>query len=140
MRVIRKGIFETNSSTTHSCVIMTEKQYKDWEETDLYHFNAGWYNPWKERNLPVGLCPKDNKLYTQEEVLMFLKQIGYDYSPEDYEDYEDCDNLIDCFIKDSDYFIRYSDWENMELESDINYFTTDSGEIIVVICKYGADY
>ena len=31
-KVIRNGVFETNSSTQHTCVIMTEEQNKKWEE------------------------------------------------------------------------------------------------------------
>lgn len=34
---IRQGVFETNSSSMHSLIIATEKQYKDWVFGDLYY-------------------------------------------------------------------------------------------------------
>jgi len=82
-------------------------------------------------------------LYTQEEVLDFLKLAGYEYTPEDDpldEYYDEDEDPLDIFIHevDSD-FVSASRWNNSELEQDTNYYTTPGGEKIVVECKYGWD-
>lgn len=35
MKTIRNGTFETNSSSTHSIIIMTEEEYNNWENNKL---------------------------------------------------------------------------------------------------------
>lgn len=119
-KVIRNGVFETNSSTCHSVIIMTEEQNKKWEKENLYYYSGSrYYNPFKE--LPEDKQPKAGSLYTKDEVLEFYKLIGYE-SEEIYD------------------FISYEDWCNSEyLERDTNYYTTPGGEKIVVKCKYGYD-
>ena len=47
---IRPGVFETNSSSTHSLVICTKEQYEKWKNGDLL------WNGW------------DDKFITKEEV------------------------------------------------------------------------
>lgn len=37
MRQIRYGVFETNSSSTHSIVICTEKEYKQFQNDELMY-------------------------------------------------------------------------------------------------------
>ena len=55
MKVIRRGIWETNSSMTHSCVIMTAEQNKKWEEEVLYYYPVhDYWDPFKE-------LPEDEK-------------------------------------------------------------------------------
>lgn len=132
MRVIRKGIFETNSSTTHSCVIMTEDQHEEWEE-GLYYYNPSkWYDPFK--NLPEEEKPVAHELYTQEEVLEFLAKIGDVYNPDEYYSADD-------FIYEEAYwFVCYDRWKNDEyLEYDSTEYKTQGGENIIIECKFGRD-
>lgn len=140
--VIRRSIFDSNSSTMHTCVIMTEDQHRKWEDENLYYYNSnGWNYTYKE--IPEDKRPVNGMLYTQEEVLNFLKLAGYEYTPEDdpldeyYYEYED---PLDIFIHevDSD-FVSASRWNNFELEGDTNYYTTPGGEKIIVRCCYGWD-
>jgi len=137
-RVIRKCVWETNSSTSHSTVIMTADQYKRWEEENLYYYPPNkWYDPFEklsEDQKPVGGC-----LYTQEEVLQFYKLAGYEeYDPNYYGEEEFTE---DDYIREMGDFIGYGNWSEDEyLENDTNYYTTPGGEEIVVCCKYGNDY
>ena len=139
--VIRRSIFESNSSTSHSCVIMTEDQHRRWEDEKLYYYNSnGWRYMYEK--LPKNKQPVDGMLYTQEEVLNFLKLAGYEYNPEEelvgY--YDEDDDPLDIFIYElDDDFVSASRWNNSELEADTNYYTTPSGEKIVVECCYGWD-
>ena len=42
MKQIRKNVFETNSSSTHTLAICTEDEYKDWQDGKLL------FNKWNE--------------------------------------------------------------------------------------------
>ena len=133
-RVIRRSVWETNSSTSHSVVIMTAEQNDKWENEDLYYYPGRWDQTFN--NLSEEQKPKSGRLYTQDEILQFYRLIGYEYKPEE----EDEDYTVDDYIYEMGDFIGYNRWSNDEyLEQDTNYFTTPSGEEIVVHCKYGYD-
>lgn len=38
MKVIRRGIFETNSSSTHAMTICTEEEYDKWKKGERYYY------------------------------------------------------------------------------------------------------
>ena len=40
MKQIRKNVFETNSSSTHTLAICTEDEYKDWQDGKLLFING----------------------------------------------------------------------------------------------------
>ena len=136
--VIRRSVFDSNSSTMHTCVIMTEDQYKKWEDEGLYLYNSGGFD-FTYRKIPEDKRPVDGMMYTQEEVLNFLKLAGMEFNPDEWdEDYYD--DPVDEFIYESDgNFISASRWEYSEMERDTNYYTTPGGEKIVIECKYGYD-
>ena len=138
-RVIRNSVWETNSSTSHSVVIMTEDKYKQWEKENLYYYSKrSWYDPFDK--LPEDKKPKDGELYTQDEVLEFYKLQGYEYDPASG-DYDTDEENKDQYIREMGDFAGYDSWNNDEyLETDVNYYTTPGGEKIVVCCKYGTDY
>lgn len=132
-RVIRNCVFETNSSATHSVIIMTGEQSNKWEEGNVYYYNFGWWNPF--RDLPSEERPTSGCFYSLDEVLKFLEKMDYHYDPEEY------DESVDEFIKECDCgFITYEMWSESEWEEiDTNTYTTPGGEEIVVYCKYGRD-
>lgn len=137
--VIRKEVWETNSSTSHSVVIMTEDKYKQWEKENLYYYDGGrsWYDPFDK--LPEDKKPKADGLYTQDEVIEFYKLQGYEYDPTSG-DYDTDEENKDQYIKEMGDFASYDAWANDEyLEFDTNEFITPGGEKIVVCCKYGYD-
>ena len=134
-RAIRNSIYETNSSTTHSCIIMGEPQSELWETKNLYFYRGRWWDPFKdisEERRPVKYC-----LYTENEVLGFLELIDLHYNPNEWEN----NGGILQFIRECDCdFISYEMWEERELEEDVTTYTTPSGEKIIVYCQYGYDY
>ena len=132
-RVIRNCVWETNSSTTHSCTIMTKAQSDLWEEGNVYYYEISWWNSFED--LPKEEQPVNGMFYSQDEVLKFLEKIGYHYDPKEFED------DVTQFIKECDCdFMSYSMWEDDDwLDRDANTYTTPGGEEIVVYCKYGRD-
>ena len=121
-RQIRQGVFETNSSSTHSLTMMMKNDYKRWENENLYLYQgSGW--GW-DFNKPI-----NNTLYTKDEVVEFVKNYKY-YDSEDEINYE--------LIRDMD-FISFDDEGSEYLEGFYEEFTTPSGETIVAFGEYGYD-
>ena len=130
--VIRRYVFETNSSSVHSCVIMTEDQHKKWLCDNLYYYRIEYIDYF--RKIDKNLRPQEHQLYTQDEVMKYLELLDYHYDEEDYYDKDQYIRECDCG------FLSYNMWQHSDyLDYDINYFTTPSGEKIVVDCKYGRD-
>lgn len=127
MKVI-KTIFETNSSTTHSVVVMPKNNFDKWT-SGLYYFNGSYYG-----DEPKGEKPVEGEIYTEEQVLEFLSDMEYKYDEEYYDS-------VSKYVDDCDVgFISWESWfEDEYLETDITYYTTPGGEEIVICCKYGRD-
>ena len=121
-RQIRQGVFETNSSSTHSLTMLMKSDYKRWKEEEVYLYDgSGW--GWE-------FCkPIANHLYTRDEAVKFAKTNRY------YKDKEEIDNEA---LRDIG-FISWDDEGNEYLESFYQEFTTPSGETIVAFGEYGYD-
>ena len=115
---IRYGLFETNSSSTHSLIICTTEEYDKLYKNELYlYYDFGW------------------KLITAAEIDNI---IGPDYANwrllEADEQYE--------ILADHDIF-SYDNWVeryNDCLENFEQHYTTPKGEEIVAFGAYGNDY
>jgi hypothetical protein len=121
---IRRGVFETNSSSTHSLTMMMKDDYKRWENENLYLFNGYTYG-W-DFNKPV-----NNALYTREEAIEFVKNSRY-------YDTSSNDEIDDVYLREFD-FISFDDEGSEYLEGFYEEFTTPSGETIVAFGEYGYD-
>ena len=118
---IRRGVFETNSSSTHSLTMMMKSDYERWQREELYLYNgSGW--AW-DFNKPV-----TNRLYTRDEAVEFAKNYKY------YRGYE----IDDEYLRELD-FISFDDEGSEYLEGFYEEFTTPSGETIVAFGEYGYD-
>ena len=133
-RVIRDGVFETNSSTQHSIVILSEDNYNRWKEDDGLYVLKDYYYTWKGKKA----SPEIGKLYTRDEIRAIYEENGDDYWQ------EDDDAFMDWLYEDDwlkyEGFITYEDWRELELEQDENEFTSPSGDKMVALCAYGYDY
>ena len=80
MRTVRKGVFETNSSSTHSVTIMSAEDYKRWREEMLY------YDEYKDVLLTKEeLCDsvgEEYEDYARYNSIMTYKQFFNDHSLE----------------------------------------------------------
>lgn len=122
MRQIRRGVFETNSSSTHSLTMMMKSDYVRWHNEKLYLYGGGGYG-W-DFNKPVV-----NNLYTRDEVFEFVKNNRYYKNEEEIDD----DMARDCG------FIAWDDEGSGDFESFYQEFTTPNGETIVAFGEYGYD-
>ena len=81
-----------------------------------------------------------SRLFTEE----FLKAKGRIKDAPKEEDFEDYDEFEEAYEQwkydhEDEDFINFSDWENIDLEGDHEEYTTESGEILHILCKYGYD-
>lgn len=139
MKQIRRGVFETNSSSTHSITICSQEAYNEWKDGKLlfgdwnrdfikaeeltpydyecakakYESSKGkYYKNWEE------LSAEDQKDYTTEYVLMNKKKKSYDE------------------------YLTYKEWydrHNCGTETFSECYTTDSGDKIIAFGYYGYD-
>ena len=120
-RQIRRGVFETNSSSTHSLTMMMKSDYERWHNEKLYLYEGSW--GW-EYNKPI-----KNNLYTRDEAVEFAKSHMY---------YKDKKEIYDEMLRNMG-FISWDNKYNEYLESFYKEFTTPTGEIIVAFGEYGYD-
>lgn len=122
MKTIRANTFETNSSSTHSMIILTEEEYDKLESGELYL--------------------NDDEIITKEEAeKIFLKSMNEDkyIYDNDLSFEENIKNYLDEFDYYSyDFPQSLETWkEDNELEFDINKYVSPSGDKLKIICKYG---
>lgn len=119
---VRRGVFETNSSSVHSIAICTKDEFNAWRNGELYK-NDGW---WGNSILPY----VRKNFITKDEALNLISNSSY-YKP--MNEGEDI----------GEYFREYEiyDYENWgyDYETDVTNYTTPNGEEIVAVCYYGHD-
>lgn len=111
---IRRGVFETNSSSTHSICICSKTDYEKFIAGEL------WYSRWTD------------DLVTRQQINERIHKFFPDKNMEDYtvEELED-----DGFYSFDSYNEKISEWYEMY---DVEY-TTPGGETIVAFGYYGHD-
>lgn len=116
---IRRGVFETNSSSTHSITILSQEDYDKWRDEDLFYDED------------------EEKFYTREEVYDLIRNDEY-IQKNFSEQLNDIDWLDEYWGDNRWEFPKSIDFDS-NLEEDVNHFTTKSGDNIVIICRYGYD-
>ena len=122
---IRKGVFETNSSSTHSITMCNESDYNKWINGDLYLARWGY---------------KGKDFISREEYNADLKEYIDDYH-KSYPDevYEDSE-LEEDFRSDNGY-ISYKEWcDDFDYETEKSEFVSEHGDKVIALCYYGNDY
>lgn len=121
-RQIRRGVFETNSSSVHSLTMCSAEEYKKWEDGEVLF--------WGERD----------KFATKEEIIAELKVMegwngGLYYDDVDWDNEDDLHDVFsDEYIKSFDRFFE-NDW----YETYSYRHTTPSGDEVVAFGYYGHD-
>lgn len=129
MLQIRRNVFETNSSSTHSITMCSKDDYNSWANGDVY-LNDGWWSKDNESEY------KDKKFVTRDEAIDIIKCSGGDIEY-DNEYYESFDKYI---AEEYEIYTFDEYFENEYLESFKDSYTTDSGETVVAFGLYGYEY
>lgn len=122
-RQIRRGVFETNSSSVHSITMCTGEEYSRWENEEILY--------WTE----------EDKFGTREEIIEEMKKARWRYDNSlKFPDvnWENEDEVNSIF---SDYGVRtYEEYFDDEwYETYVETYTTPNGEEVVAFGYYGHD-
>jgi len=139
---IRKNIFETNSSSTHSLVICEDDDYKALENNEAFLAGSFGYSMTivKKEDLINYLHEKDS--WNKETWQDYCEETGL--NPESYEDF--ANSIIDGFRDGSDDDLSYEYHtfeqflENCEMETYNQQYKTKDGTIIHAFGAFGSDY
>ena len=138
MYQIRQGVFETNSSSTHSLCICTKKEYEDFKDGKLS------FNHYRDRledcNIPSNYMNRAKEYYEKNKTRFMLDWDNL--SPEDQKNYMinefDRSYKGDGIFKDNRTFEQFKDGFD-GLESYTRFFTSPSGDEMVAFGVYGYD-
>ena len=125
---VRQGVFETNSSSIHACVILPEDDYNRWKDDNLYVQSSNENNHMKFT------------VVTKNEVeSRFLDEYLSEISDSSRDNYDRID--FEDWIKWDKNLTRYKDpkYGDDYYDSDIMTFITPSGDIMVAANYYGYD-
>ena len=108
---VRKNVFETNSSSTHSLVMAVASDFDRWEAGEVYYCHYIWRDA--RDKFEIG------KFYPVAEIDAYYESID-----EERDEYEFC---------------TYEEFCATDLEVDEYSYTTPGGEVVRAIAKYGYD-
>lgn len=122
-RQIRRGVFETNSSSVHSLTMCTAEEYRKWENGEVLY--------WEDKD----------KFGTREDIIEELKTLRYSWSKELYypdTNWEDKDDVNDVFSDER--IMTYEEYfDNDDFETFEDRYGTPSGDVVVAFGYYGHD-
>ena len=132
-RQIRRSVFETNSSSTHSLTMCSKEQFDDWKNGKLM------YDRWAEKFVEPKTLTEQDKNNAKEE---------YDYKKSTF--WKDWDALSEKEKEEwykkyaaehnikNNHCETYEEWCNdWNLEHFTDTYTTPGGETIIAFGKYG---
>ena len=127
MRTVRRGTFETNSSSTHSITMCMESDYEKWKNGEMY-----WHR-WND------------ELVSKEEVEKEMAKLRDEFiadNPDFDENNEEWkEKLEQCINEDKMYYTyeEFNDYDYIEYETFVDTFETPQGEKVVSFGYYGQD-
>lgn len=145
---VRQGVFETNSSSTHTLTICTKEDYEDWKHGDKFWLDNDWgklqtsksfvtseeleeltekYNEEEQKRIDAG--DEYAKVLDIDKVLN--ERRDYDSWNDSYWDTER--SSLEAYTMD-DWYARNGDFETYERS-----FTSPSGDEMVAFGAFGYD-
>ena len=122
MRTVRRGTFETNSSSTHSITMCMESDYEKWKNGEMY-----WHR-WNDE-----LVSKE----TVEEE--FLKE-NTGVSKEDPDFKDKLEEYLNNDDKTYYTYKEFNDYDYIEYETYVDKYNTPNGDTVVAFGYYGQEY
>ena len=133
MVTVRHGVFETNSSSTHSITMCLETIYDKWQNDELYFYDSTY-------KLPKGR----DQFFTWDDMLEFMRD-ALCVSEEDIQALVDArdndDGDFRQLLHDNDFYTAdmYEDY-NDDCEHYVEVFTAPLGERVCAFGYSGARY
>ena len=124
---IRNGVFETNSSSTHSLTMCSKSEYDEFEKGNMYIERWG------------------SKLYTKDELIEKFKQMKdwrtkeLKYSGVDWNNDEEFNKVL---VETEDYCTYEEYWDDVSenYETFEKSYTNSKGDTVIAFGYYGHDY
>lgn len=127
-RQIRLGVFETNSSSTHTLTICSKSDFEKWKRGELL------LDEYSDKFIDVEkVSEKDLESYYNS-----IKKLYY----KNYKDLDDDErkSIKNEYMKNEVFGTTYNDWENDDyLETYSQDYRTENGDEVVAFGKYGYD-
>ena len=144
---IRQGLFETNSSSTHTITIVDAEDFENWEKDKV------WYNTYKDDFLPIDKAIDANIKILEDDFIGGNNKLPESFK-EKYRELKDFEEAYDETQDDFDFDFDYDDirweWEpfylSREAWRDSSYddyedydesYTTKHGDKVVAFGYYG---
>lgn len=143
MKQIRKNVFETNSSSTHTLAICTEDEYKDWQDGKLL------FNKWNETFVKNSInITKQDRKEAEERYTLYKGKYYKDWSElteaerEEYTyNYIAQQRRQEKSLSFEEDGLTYQEFmqncNNDGLETETSHYTSPSGDKLVITCAYG---
>lgn len=127
-RKIRYGVFETNSSSSHSLTMCSAEEFKKWQNGEML------FDEWNENFVPAIPLSDDEKRDVENayEGGKPWHALSDEEKNAEYIDYARANGLVD-----EDYRTYEEYMSDDELDSYEQSYTTEGGEEIVAFGKYG---
>ena len=125
MKQIRRGVFETNSSSVHSITMCMKSDFDKWKNGELY-----WAR-WGDKFVTKEFVEKDIEECREE-----FRKIEPDYIQGD----EEWEEQFFEYINDDKNYYTYDEFNDVEYETYVDSFKTPSGEEVVSFGYYGNCY
>lgn len=122
MRLVRKNVFETNSSSTHSITMCSESDFDKWKKGEMY------WNRWNE-----SLVSKEE---VEKEMAKLKEEFISEHPDYDKDDIDWEEQLEDYLNSDKEYYTyeEFNDYDYIEYET-----FEDSYDGVVAFGYYGMD-
>ena len=127
---VRRGVFETNSSSVHACVILPIEDYKKWRDENIY------VRPVKENDVIryVLVSEDEAKKHLNEFVKDTEGATTDNYSQDEFDEWLDWNLNLTRYKR-----FGYNRYEEYYYDSDVTVFGTPSGDVMVVDSYFGYD-
>lgn len=120
---VRQGVFETNSSSVHSLIVVMKDDYEKFENGELFYITFR--------------CPYFENVHkdfiSRDELYQIANELGFDGK------IEDTDELLNFFDGDVVSYDLFWDSDHERFEYFTDEFTTPKGETVVAFGYYGYD-
>ena len=133
-RQIRRGVYETNSSSTQSLTMCSEEEFEQWKNGELLFDEWG-----SESFVKANSLSDDDKKYAAQDYENHKDEFSKDWSDlsesakeKYYTKYAKENNIVK-------HAKTYEEWQYSNLETFIDRYTSKSGDKIVAFGKYGYD-